>query len=609
MPAKPAADLVPVVLYLRVSDDEQTLSVGQQRKACRDYCERQGYRVLREYIDEGKSGSKNIQKRRAFWEMIQASAGGSFAWVVTWNTARFGRMDSQKASGPKLTLRQNGVGLDTVSDGRLDWSTSMGRVVDAMKSEADHTYSLDRSRESVRGRNDRLEMGIYVHGKVPYGYDRLYEGDGHTIRVGRLDNFRKAKTWTHRLVINEPESLIVKRIFNDFVNRAENYRQIAISLNEDGIKGPNGSSGWTHTAVRDLLQRVQYIGVCRAGYARKSPGEAHNRIAKHEKAGVVPVIIDPRTFEAAQRIIADPKKHASKLRTKHTRALTGVLHCGHCGGLLKGMARKGAAYYLCPAQTKTSLGKCSQWRIHERDILPTLCREVVRLVDGDTLKRLEAGPGEPPDVQAMEAAADQLRAKVKRAAARVLTADDDLVPDLEAALAEMKADLAEAEGRLSLARQAAGTPGGWDAWWHGAKHDLLRVADDGDPGHGARLLYEDSKKVVDMMRAAGMPEPTVQMPDGTRVPFLQSELVPPPGVMMERGAFRALLRRLGVEVAVYWTKNPKRASAAAPAWVVDRARLKVRFRPEAVLPVGGDTSTTTHSGHEFCREIVFRLGA
>ena len=51
-------DLTPVALYARVSSDRQDvdLSVAAQLRALRDYAERNGYLVAREYIDEAESG-------------------------------------------------------------------------------------------------------------------------------------------------------------------------------------------------------------------------------------------------------------------------------------------------------------------------------------------------------------------------------------------------------------------------------------------------------------------------------------------------------------------------------------------------------------------------
>ena len=51
-------DLIPAALYARVSSDRQDvdLSVAAQLRALRDYAEKNGYHVAREYVDEAESG-------------------------------------------------------------------------------------------------------------------------------------------------------------------------------------------------------------------------------------------------------------------------------------------------------------------------------------------------------------------------------------------------------------------------------------------------------------------------------------------------------------------------------------------------------------------------
>ena len=51
-------DLIPAALYARVSSDRQDvdLSVAAQLRALRDYAEKNGYLVAREYVDEAESG-------------------------------------------------------------------------------------------------------------------------------------------------------------------------------------------------------------------------------------------------------------------------------------------------------------------------------------------------------------------------------------------------------------------------------------------------------------------------------------------------------------------------------------------------------------------------
>ena len=67
-------DLAPVALYARVSSDKQDvdLSVAAQLRALRDYADKNGYLVVREFIDEAESG--RIADRPQFRNMLDLAA-------------------------------------------------------------------------------------------------------------------------------------------------------------------------------------------------------------------------------------------------------------------------------------------------------------------------------------------------------------------------------------------------------------------------------------------------------------------------------------------------------------------------------------------------------
>ncbi len=67
-------DLVPVALYARVSSDRQDvdLSVAAQLRALRDYADKNGYAVAREYVDEAESG--RIADRPQFRQMLDEAS-------------------------------------------------------------------------------------------------------------------------------------------------------------------------------------------------------------------------------------------------------------------------------------------------------------------------------------------------------------------------------------------------------------------------------------------------------------------------------------------------------------------------------------------------------
>jgi site-specific DNA recombinase len=81
------------VIYCRVSTKEQVqnLSLPTQLKACREYCEREGYEVAAEFTDAGESAKTtdrpDFQKMLTFCRVNK----GRIQFVVFYNLTRFCR--------------------------------------------------------------------------------------------------------------------------------------------------------------------------------------------------------------------------------------------------------------------------------------------------------------------------------------------------------------------------------------------------------------------------------------------------------------------------------------------------------------------------------------
>ena len=106
--------LIPAVVYYRMSTDKQDASITQQRIAVEKYAKEHGYRIVREYIDEGISGDAT-EKRFEFQRMIRDASGGTFQAIIVWDQDRFGRFDSIEAGHWIHPLRQPQAGQ--IADG------------------------------------------------------------------------------------------------------------------------------------------------------------------------------------------------------------------------------------------------------------------------------------------------------------------------------------------------------------------------------------------------------------------------------------------------------------------------------------------------------------
>ena len=110
-------NLTPVALYARVSSDRQDvdLSVAAQLRALRDYAEKNGYLVAREYVDEAESG--RIADRPQFRRMLDEASKSEapFQEILVWKFSRFTRK-REHAVAFKSMLRRRGVRVVSITE-------------------------------------------------------------------------------------------------------------------------------------------------------------------------------------------------------------------------------------------------------------------------------------------------------------------------------------------------------------------------------------------------------------------------------------------------------------------------------------------------------------
>src|SRR5215510_7174080 len=95
--------------YSRVSSEEQAggYSIQAQLRACREWAERNGYEIIREYIEEGHSAFRNLDKREVFKELLSdaASKEHPFDLIIVHKLDRLFR-DSLESSTTRAILKR-----------------------------------------------------------------------------------------------------------------------------------------------------------------------------------------------------------------------------------------------------------------------------------------------------------------------------------------------------------------------------------------------------------------------------------------------------------------------------------------------------------------------
>jgi DNA invertase Pin-like site-specific DNA recombinase len=318
-----------VVLYLRMSTDRQEASIPQQREACVKHARKMGYRIVREYADEGISGDAT-HKRKAFQKMIADAEAGGFDRILCFDQDRFGRFDMIEAGWWIMPLREAGVTLETIAQGVIDWSDFAGRLTYAVAQEGKHQFLRDLSRNSLRGQMALARQGDGMYGApAPYGYRR------ETTIVGR--------NRITKLVPNPIEAVVVRKIFECYTASGGTLLAVGQMLNSEKIPSPNRRSKWHRNAVRRILRNRTYVGdyvwgqtmsgrynvrvgeeiVVRRGAKKKT----RNDPIVHE--GILPALVTREQFNRAQELLGLRQK--ATRRPGSVKPLSGLIVCGCCG--------------------------------------------------------------------------------------------------------------------------------------------------------------------------------------------------------------------------------------------------------------------------------------
>ena len=114
-----------VAIYTRVSTLDQT--IDNQLLELRDHCSKMEWEIVKEYADEGLSGTLSREKRPALNALIKDAYRKRFDSVICWDISRIGR--SMKELVLFLSdMKDRDIGICSVRQG-FDTSTTMGEIM------------------------------------------------------------------------------------------------------------------------------------------------------------------------------------------------------------------------------------------------------------------------------------------------------------------------------------------------------------------------------------------------------------------------------------------------------------------------------------------------
>ena len=333
------------VIYARYSSDNQREeSIEGQIRECTAYAEKNGFTVVKHYID--RAISAKTDNRPQFQQMIKDSERGIFDVIIVWKLDRFAR-NRYDSARYKTQLKRNGVKL--VSATEVISAGPEGIILESVLEGYAEYYSADLAEKVVRGQTENILKGRCNGGRGTFGYT--------------LDSERKFH-------IDPLTAPFVIESFKKY-NEGSTMKEIRDWLNENGIKNPVGGA-FTYNSVEHMLKNRRYIG------------ELKFRDVVVPDA--IPPIIPLELFEDVQEKIAKNKKAPARRKAEDDYLLTTKLFCGYCGALMfgeSGTSRTGEVhrYYKC-ATAKKHKG-CKKKTVRKQWLEDLVVNQTMQLVKDD----------------------------------------------------------------------------------------------------------------------------------------------------------------------------------------------------------------------------------
>lgn len=374
------AELIKVYTYTRVSTTMQIdgFSLDAQDEAVKRYAMAQGYKIVGQYSDEGKSGT-NVEGRPEFQQMMNdiESEKDGVKYVIVYKLSRFGRktLDILKAMD---IMEKHGVYLISVED-NIKSDSHMGQLMINILSNIAEIEHENIIVQTMAGRIEKARQGKWNGGFAPYGY-KLVNG---------------------KLEIEEAEAEAIRIIFEKYAYTDMGSVAITKYLAKQGINKIPRQNGknelFSETMVRGILDNPVYAGKIAFGRRKteKKKGSDLKHIVKQAEFDVFDgeheaIISEELWEEVRKKRITQAGKYEKKSGFERVHILTGLIKCPICGAGLygnKSIKRKNGKhykdyfYYSCKHRLMQDGHKCTfNKQLHEDKLNEAVAEVISKLV-------------------------------------------------------------------------------------------------------------------------------------------------------------------------------------------------------------------------------------
>jgi DNA invertase Pin-like site-specific DNA recombinase len=300
--------LTPAAQYLRVSTEKQQYSIENQRAGIEQYAIKNGFRIVRTYIDQGKSGL-SLNNRNGLQGLLSEVVQGrtEFKAILAYDVTRWGRFqDADEAAHYEFLCRSAGVNIHYCVEQFAVDNSLPNSLMKTLKRVMAAEYSRELSDKVHEGSKKVAKAGFRTGGVPGYGLRRmLVSASGHPKHL-LAEGERKSLQSDRVILVPGPEEEVacIRTIFSMFLNEQKWPTQIAAELRERDIRYAGATRNeWYAEAIGRILRNPKYCGASvfgrshvRLGGKRKPNAAALWTVRKNAWVGIV----DQSTFDEVQ---------------------------------------------------------------------------------------------------------------------------------------------------------------------------------------------------------------------------------------------------------------------------------------------------------------------
>jgi DNA invertase Pin-like site-specific DNA recombinase len=185
-----------VTLYGRVSTDDKNQNPETQLLACREYCKRMGWEIVREFVDYSRA--KDWKHRKEWNEMLKDARARRFDCVIVYKLDRAFR-SVRDCSNQVQEWDDRGIQFKCITQDAIDTTTSMGKfVLQILAAAAELESSLISDRVKAGIARTRAQGNRYGRKAKPFDWTAVkanLEAGVPITQVAKMFNYSRRRIY------------------------------------------------------------------------------------------------------------------------------------------------------------------------------------------------------------------------------------------------------------------------------------------------------------------------------------------------------------------------------------------------------------------------------